>query len=253
MNNNPRFAKKRVGQIVAAAVLTGVSSGAFAGDFSLVDNKITWTLGSSAEAVIGSNGLAGDISIARSSSASSLPNVSFQLVDNENSTGEFNVRLFMEVKSENPALEIEMTLGVVKVTTSGGEVTGASMVTSGPGSERIFVFAKRGSMGLSADFSTISGMISSSGNTITVQTSNIVAALGNRDELFNQIIERFATNGEYEYRIGIKHISTTSDIVGDISRIGTTANGTFTASPLAAPTIWGQVLLSQLSTLKLLM
>ena len=41
MNNNPRFVKKRLSLLIAAGLLTGLGSAAYANDFSLSSNQLT--------------------------------------------------------------------------------------------------------------------------------------------------------------------------------------------------------------------
>ncbi|GFZ77468.1 hypothetical protein GCM10011403_20650 [Pseudohongiella nitratireducens] len=240
MNHVRRFRKSRLSQFIAAGVLATAGTSALAADFALQTNQITWTLGAvtnTTTATVANTGEAETISLLRGNDASALPNVSFTLQDLGNTSQTYDLRLFMQVKSTSGSNEVEMRLGVVRVTTNAGEVTSVSMVSNNadPDYETIDVYAKKESGGstinLNASFTTVANLISNNGDEVTINVNNVVSALSNDNSLFDDIIERFASVGSFDYAIGIE------DINGDGAKIGTQADGAFTVSPFAAPAI----------------
>lgn len=240
MNHVRRFRKSRLSQFIAAGVLAGAGTSAFAADFALQSNQISWTLGTvtnTTTATVADTGVAETISLLRGNDATALPNVSFTLQDLGNTSQTYDLRLFMQVKSTTSSNEVEMRLGVVRVTTVAGEITGVTMVSNNadPDYETIEVYAKKESGGstinLNASFATVSNLISNNGDDVTINVNNVVTELSNNNSLFDDIIERFAAVGSFDYVIGIQ------DINGDGAKIGTQASGAFTVSPFADPTI----------------
>lgn len=234
-----RFKKTRLSQLFAAGIIAGLGSSAFAGDFVLNNNQITWvstgTLTNTSTATIAETGVAETVNLLRGNDASALPNVSFTLEDLADTTGTYYIRLFMQVANQSSSNQVEMRLGVVQVAVNAGEVTSAQMITNqaDPNYAPVDVYARKSSGGstvnLNAQFATIAGMVTGSGNEVTVNVNNVVSALSGNNNLFDDIIERFASAGTFDYIIGI------NDDSANNGRIGTNDGGAFTVSPVAAP------------------
>lgn len=240
MQYRSTFKKRLLSQVISTSLLAGAATSAMAGDFVLSDNKINWANGAvSGSATVNAGGTADDIYLVHTSNANTLPNVSFTLEDLASTSDTYYVGLFMQVNSDSAINQVEMSLGTVQVTTVNGAVTGAAMVTSGGANYRpIKVNAQRSTGGstinLSADFNAQANMISFASNTVTVQVDNVISALSGNNNLFDDIIARFASNGEYSYSIGIQHLASTTGS----AEIGTNdGSNTFVKSPLAAPAI----------------
>ena len=232
------FKKTRLSQLLTAGVIAGLGSSAFAGDFVLQNNQITWTNGpttSATTATVAETGIAESISLLRGNDASSLPNVSFTLQDLAGTTGTYYIRLFMEVKSQSGNNQVEMRLGVVEVAVNGGTINSVGMITNqaDPNYAPVKVYARKESGGstlnLDAEFVTIAGMVTGSGNEVTVNVNNVVNALSGNNNLFDDIIQRFARTGDFDYVIGVKDDSPNG------GEIGTNDDGNFVVSPVAAP------------------
>ena len=232
------FKKTRLSQLLTAGVIAGLGSSAFAGDFVLQNNQITWTNGpttSATTATVAETGIAESISLLRGNDASSLPNVSFTLQDLAGTTGTYYIRLFMEVKSQSGNNQVEMRLGVVEVAVNDGTITDVDMITNqaDPNYAPVKVYARKESGGstlnLDAEFVTIAGMVTGSGNQVTVNVNNVVNALSGNNNLFDDIIQRFARTGDFDYVIGVKDDSPNG------GEIGTNDDGNFVVSPVAAP------------------
>lgn len=232
------FKKNRLSQLLTAGVIAGLGSSAFAGDFVLQNNQITWTNGpttSATTATVAETGIAESISLLRGNDASSLPNVSFTLQDLAGTTGTYYIRLFMEVKNQSGNNQVEMRLGVVEVAVNGGTITSVDMITNqaDPNYAPVKVYARKESGGstlnLDAEFVTIAGMVTGSGNEVTVNVNNVVNALSGNNNLFDDIIQRFARTGDFDYVIGVKDDSPNG------GEIGTNDDGNFVVSPVAAP------------------
>lgn len=233
-----RFKKTHLSKLIATGVIASLGSSVFAGDFVLETNQITWTNGpttNTTTATVAETGIAETISLLRGNDASSLPNVSFSLQDLANTTDTYYIRLFMEVKSQSSNNQVEMRLGVVKVEVAAGTVNSVDMVTNqaDPNYAPVKVYARKESGGstlnLDAEFVTIASMITGAGNEVTVNVANVVNALSGNNSLFDDIIERFASSGDFDYVIGVKDDSANG------GEIGTNDDGSFVVSPVAAP------------------
>lgn len=241
-----RFRKSRLSQLIAASVLASAGTSALASEFVLESNQVFWsnegTATSSTPATVAADGEAETISLQQTTDATTLPNVNFTLQDLSGSNTTYNLRLLMEVKGTSGNTEVEMRLGVVRVVTDGRGVQSVSMVSnSGDGSyESIQVYAKKVSGGatinLDANFSTIAGLVTDEGSgEVTINVNNVVDALIEENALFDDIIERFASVGEFDYVIGIEDVDNGAG-PGN-AQIGTQDSGTFTVSPFNAPAL----------------
>lgn len=238
------FKKRLLTQVISAGLLATAATPALAGDFVLVGNQISWNKGAvSGTATIDSGGNASTINLVNTSNATTLPNVTFSLEDYATTTDTYSLGIYMEVNSDSGNNQVEMSLGTVRVTTANGSITSVAMVTNtGDAHYRpVEVNAQKVSGGstlnLAASFAAKANMISNPAgnqNQVTIQVDNVVSALSGNNGLFDDIIERFASNGDYSYHIGIQHIHSTT---GN-AEIGTyDDNNDFTASGIAAPAI----------------
>jgi len=233
-----RFKKTHLSKYIATGIIASLGSSVFAGDFVLETNQITWTNGpttNTTTATVAETGVAETISLLRGNDANALPNVSFTLQDLANTTGTYYIRLFMQVKNQSGNNQVEMRLGVVEVDVTAGTVDSVDMITNqaDPNYAPVKVYARKESGGstlnLDAEFVTIASMITGAGNEVTVNVSNVVNALSGNNSLFDDIIERFASSGDFDYVIGVKDDSANG------GEIGTNDDGTFVVSPVAAP------------------
>ena len=244
MSHRSTFKKRLLSQVISAGLLATAATSTLAGDFVLVGNQISWNKGSvSGTATISENGVASEINLINTNNASTLPNVTFSLEDYASTSDTYSLGIYMEVNSDSGNNQVEMSLGTVRVTTVNGSITSVAMVTNtGDAHYRpVEVNAQKVSGGstlnLSASFAAKANMISNPAgnqNQVTIQVDNVVSALSGNNGLFDDIIERFASNGDYSYHIGIQHINSTT---GD-AEIGTyDDDNNFTASNVGAPSI----------------
>jgi hypothetical protein len=241
------FKQRLLCQLISAGLLTTAATSTMAGDFVLVGNQISWSKGAvTGTATIGSGGNASTINLVNTSDANTLPNVSFSLEDYATSTDTYSLGLYMEVNSDSSNNQVEMSLGTVRVTTVNGSITSVAMVTN-PGDafyRPVEVNAQKVGTGstvnLSASFAAKANMISNPGtdpNKVTIQVDNVIAALSGNNGLFDDIIERFASNGDYSYHIGIQFLDAQNNTVTS-AELGTyDDNNDFTASAVGAPAI----------------
>ncbi len=221
MNNNPRFIKNRLGQFIAATVLAGITSGAYAGNFSFTSNTINVPGHSGGNLFIDSDGIADSAELPTGSTFSSGSfNVSFGLTASDAPNGDYFVRVRMNINSQTKTNNIlNMILGVVKVTVSGGAVTGAAMVTTGqPNYGSISVSGSKqngtSALNVSSTFATGTNMLSSSGSTLTVRIDNIFSRLTGENALFDDIIGGFIVADHYNYSISVEPVGGTSLVLG---------------------------------------
>ncbi|GFZ77448.1 hypothetical protein GCM10011403_20600 [Pseudohongiella nitratireducens] len=244
MQHRSSFKKRLLSQVISAGLLASATTSAMAADFVLVGNQISWNKGAvSGTATIDSGGNASTISLVNTSNSSTLPNVTFSLEDYASTSDTYSLGIYMEVNSDSGNNQVEMSLGTVRVTTVNGSITSVAMVSnSGDAHYRpVEVNAQKVSGGstlnLSASFAAKANMISNPAgnqNQVTIQVDNVISALSGNNGLFDDIIERFASNGDYSYHIGIQHINSTT---GN-AEIGTyDDNNDFTASNVGAPSI----------------
>lgn len=244
MQHRSSFRKRLLSQVISAGLLATATTSAMAADFVLVGNQISWNKGAvSGTATIDSGGNASTISLVNTSNSSTLPNVTFSLEDYASTSDTYSLGIYMEVNSDSGNNQVEMSLGTVRVTTVNGSITSVAMVSnSGDAHYRpVEVNAQKVSGGstlnLSASFAAKANMISNPAgnqNQVTIQVDNVISALSGNNGLFDDIIERFASNGDYSYHIGIQHINSTT---GN-AEIGTyDDNNDFTASNVGAPAI----------------
>lgn len=247
MFHRSAFKQRLLCQVISAGLLTTAATSALAGDFVLVGNQISWTKGAvTGTATIGSGGNASTINLVNTNDANTLPNVSFSLEDYATSTDTYSLGLYMEVNSDSNDNQVEMSLGTVRVTTVNGSITSVAMVTNtGDDHYRpVEVNAQKVGSGstinLSASFAAKANMISNPGtdpNKVTIQVDNVIAALSGNNGLFDDIIERFASNGDYSYHIGIQFLDAANNTVTS-AELGTyDDNNDFTASAVGAPAI----------------
>lgn len=242
-----RFKKRLLNQVISAGLLATAATSALAGDFVLVGNQISWNKGSvTGTATIGSGGSASTINLVNTSNASTLPNVTFSLEDYASTSDTYSLGIYMEVNSDSGNNQVEMSLGTVRVTTANGSIMSVVMVTNDGDSHYrpVEVNAQKVSGGstvnLSASFAAKANMISNPGsntNQVTIQVDNVVSALTGNNGLFDDIIERFASNGDYSYHIGIQFLDAADNTVST-AELGTyDDNNDFTASAVGAPAI----------------
>lgn len=241
------FKQRLLCQFISAGLLTTAATSTMAGDFVLVGNQISWSKGAvTGTATIGSGGNASTINLVNTNDANTLPNVSFSLEDYATSNDTYSLGLYMEVNSDSSNNQVEMSLGTVRVTTVNGSITSVAMVTNtGDAFYRpVEVNAQKVGTGstinLSASFAAKANMISNPGtdpNKVTIQVDNVIAALSGNNGLFDDIIERFASNGDYSYHIGIQFLDAADNTVTS-AELGTyDDNNDFTASAVGAPAI----------------
>jgi|GEM_PF-1095656 len=242
-----RFKKRLLSQVISAGLLATAATSTLAGDFVLVGNQISWNKGAvSGTATIAENGVASEINLVNTNNATTLPNVTFSLEDYASLSDTYSLGIYMEVNSDSGNNQVEMSLGTVRVTTVNGSITSVAMVTnSGDAHYRpVEVNAQKVSGGstlnLSASFAAKANMISNPAgnqNQVTIQVDNVVSALSGNNGLFDDIIERFASNGDYSYHIGIQFLDAADNNATD-AELGTyDDDNNFTASNVGAPAI----------------
>jgi hypothetical protein len=230
MNNNLRFTRKRLSQVIAAAVFTSVSAGAFAGDFSLIHNNITLIGGSGGSVGVEADGIASPAMIP--TSVGGLPDLSFGLKAADAEAGEYYVRLRMSINSQTKSNSLNLSsLGTVKVTIDGsGNLTGATMVTEGQDYYQDIAVSGTKQSGsstfsVSGNFAAKTTMLSFSAGSITLEVNDILAHLSGR-ELFDDIIGGFNYDDHYTYSIHLQPVAGPTALV-----FGHDGGATFTAFP----------------------
>ncbi|MDF1622628.1 MAG: hypothetical protein P1V33_04050 [Pseudohongiella nitratireducens] len=235
----PRLKKSHLSKLILTGLLSSLASSAFAGNFVLQNNQISWvssgTSTNTSTATIASTGVADTINLLKGNDASALPKVSFTLEDLADTTGIYYIRLFMQIADQSNNNQLEMRLGVVEMAVDAGDITNAQIITNqaDPNYAFVHVYAQKESdsttLNLDAEFSTRADMVTGGGNDVTINMDNVISALSGNNSLFDGIIERFASTGTFDYIIGVKDDSING------GRIGTNDGGAFTVSPVAVP------------------
>lgn len=244
MNN--RSLKGHIRQLVAAGLLTGLGTTAYAGDFSLASNQISLSPGGAVS--VADNGLVAPITIGTintSDDLDQLPTWSFTL-QNNGDDGVYTVRVGVVIESQTKNRRLEASIGQVEVTVSGGDVTGIT-TPSGQIAVRAFDIDTFYAFTRSAAL----GVLSISGNDTINFNGDDLVNLTNEDA--ERLLEGLTHDDQYTYSILFQLVSGPDMAVGTMNadyvpfpRLGTNctdsaalASSFFTLSGTGNPSLAG--------------
>ena len=239
MNNNPRFIKKRLCQLVAAGLLLGAGSSVYANDFSLVDNQFTIseTAASapdfSVTATLGSDGVLDttgaslpQFDLSNAALNSGIPTFSFT-IDSDgltaNTTHSFKIGLSISDDASPTTRRFEAYLGTLTLA-----VDGSKNVTGTIPSQNLNVRAKKGSATFyqAINNPSVNGPVSISGGTITLSGSEAVTLLkAQGNDALDAVLDNFTLNGTFTFRVVIEETTAGS------AKLGVRSDSAFTAVP----------------------
>ena len=239
MNNNPRFVKKRLCQLVAAGLLLGAGSSVYANDFSLVDNQFTIseTAASapdfSVTATLGSDGVLDttgaslpQFDLSNAALNSGIPTFSFT-IDSDgltaNTTHSFKIGLSISDDASPTTRRFEAYLGTLTLA-----VDGSKNVTGTIPSQNLNVRAKKGSATFyqAINNPSVNGPVSISGGTITLSGSEAVTLLkAQGNDALDSVLDNFTLNGTFTFRVVIEETTAGS------AKLGVRSDSAFTAVP----------------------
>ena len=257
MQHRSNFRKRLLSQLITASLMATASTHVLAqetdADFAFIDNEIDFAQGSDAStATLAEGGSTGTINIVNTGNAanSSLPTISFSLEDYNSTSATYALGLYLEINSDANNDQIEMSLGTLQVTTANGAVTAVALIdNTGDANYRpIKVNAKKvienAEVDVSAQFDANSNMVEFANSTVTLRIDNVAAAMVGNDQLFDEIDDRFATNGEFSYTLGIHYIDSDTGTGAAIGYYDATDGFTESVQPapsfdLGTPTLSG--------------
>lgn len=243
MNNNPRFVKKRLSLLIAAGLLTGLGSAAYANDFSLSSNQLTIknTVGevvtTIATATLGSDGVldaAGDnlpnIDLSNTTLSGGMPTFEFRINSEGlragNTSNSFKIGLSIVDDNAPTTRRFEAFIGELTL-----NVDGSGNVTGTIPSQNMQVRAKKGSATFYEAINNPSsnGPFRIEGGNLTFSGSDAVTLLKAKgDSVLDGILDGFTLNGTFTFRVVIEE-----NLPGPTAaRVGfRSAGGTFTPVP----------------------
>ena len=239
MNNNPRFVKKRLCQLVAAGLLLGAGSSGYANDFSLVDNQFTIseTAASapdfSVTATLGIDGVLDttgaslpQFDLSNAALNSGIPTFSFT-IDSDgltaNTTHSFKIGLSISDDANPTTRRFEAYLGTLTLA-----VDGSKNVTGTIPSQNLNVRAKKGSATFyqAINNPSVNGPVSISGGTITLSGSEAVTLLkAQGNDALDAVLDNFTLDGTFTFRVVIEETTAGS------AKLGVRSDSAFTAVP----------------------
>ncbi len=239
MNNNPRFVKKRLCQLVAAGLLLGAGSSVYANDFSLVDNQFTIseTAASapdfSVTATLGIDGVLDttgaslpQFDLSNAALNSGIPTFSFT-IDSDgltaNTTHSFKIGLSISDDASPTTRRFEAYLGTLTLA-----VDGSKNVTGTIPSQNLNVRAKKGSATFyqAINNPSVNGPVSISGGTITLSGSEAVTLLkAQGNDALDAVLDNFTLDGTFTFRVVIEETTAGS------AKLGVRSDSAFTAVP----------------------
>ena len=239
MNNNPRFVKKRLCQLVAAGLLLGAGSSVYANDFSLVDNQftisetaasapdfsVTATLG--VDGVLDTTGASlPQFDLSNAALNSGIPTFSFT-IDSDgltaNTTHSFKIGLSISDDANPTTRRFEAYLGTLTLA-----VDGSKNVTGTIPSQNLNVRAKKGSATFyqAINNPSVNGPVSISGGTITLSGSEAVTLLkAQGNDALDAVLDNFTLDGTFTFRVVIEETTAGS------AKLGVRSDSAFTAVP----------------------
>lgn len=197
------FRRKLLSQAIIAGLSFGTAGSVLAGadsDFYLTGNAVT--VGSSV-ATVGNNGVISTTTVTRTTNSSTLPNVTLPLSDLQTaSTHTF--RVGMQATLGTSILEVR--LGVVTLATdANGDITSFDLADApaDPGFEKTYAWVRlNGNVTVTAEFNVPSGMISRSGNNLTLNMSTIINEISAQGAVADALAA-FTTTGTVNYKLAL--------------------------------------------------
>ena len=241
MNNNPRFIKKRLCQLVAAGLLLGAGSSVYANDFSLTSNQFTISSKPGAAAAdnftvtatLGSDGVLDTtgsslpkFDLSSDTLKSGIPTFSFTIDPSglvANTTHSFKIGLSISDDASPTTRRFEAFLGTLTLA-----VDGSKNVTGTIPSQDLKVRAKKGSATFyqAINNPSANGPVSISGGTITLSGSQAVTLLkAQGNDALDAVLNSFTLNGTFTFRVVIEETTSGS------ASLGVRSGSAFTAVP----------------------
>ena len=241
MNDNPRFIKKRLCQLVAAGLLLGAGSSAYANDFSLTSNQFTISSKPGAAAAdnftvtatLGSDGVLDTtgsslpkFDLSSDTLNSGIPTFSFTIDPSglvANTTHNFKIGLSISDDASPTTRRFEAFLGTLTLA-----VDGSKNVTGTIPSQDLKVRAKKGSATFyqAINNPSANGPVSISGGTITLSGSQAVSLLkAQGNDALDAVLNSFTLNGAFTFRVVIEETTSGS------ASLGVKSGSAFTAVP----------------------
>ena len=223
MNNNPRFIKKRLCQLVAAGLLLGAGSSVYANNFSLTSNQFTISSKPGAAAAdnftvtatLGSDGVlfTTDLSLPKfdlssDTLKSGIPTFSFTIDPSglvANKTHNFKIGLSISDDASPTTRRFEAFLPTLTLA-----VDGSKNVTGTIPTQDLKVRAKKGSATFyqAINNPSANGPVSISGATITLSGSQAVTLLkAQGNAALDAVLDSFTLNGAFTFRVVIQEIA----------------------------------------------
>lgn len=230
-------------KILSQAILTGLGF-SMAGsvlaapdsDFYTTSNSVT--VGTSI-ASVNTSGIISTTVVTEGTSTSTLPNITIPLSDLQTASTH-QIRVGVKVTSGSNVLEVR--LGVVNLTTDGSGISTFELADApaDPGYEKTYAYAKlSGNITVQSVFNVPSGMITASGNNITLNMSTIINEIDSTGAVADALTA-FTAAGTLNYKVAINQISGTDG--ASAARLGHYDGSTYTPSPQAVA--WEDVTLS---------
>ena len=241
MNNNPRFIKKRLCQLVAAGLLLGAGSSVYANNFSLTSNQFTISSKPGAAAAdnftvtatLGSDGVlfTTDLSLPKfdlssDTLKSGIPTFSFTIDPSglvANKTHNFKIGLSISDDASPTTRRFEAFLPTLTLA-----VDGSKNVTGTIPTQDLKVRAKKGSATFyqAINNPSANGPVSISGATITLSGSQAVTLLkAQGNDALDAVLNSFTLNGTFTFRVVIEETTSGS------ASLGVRSDSAFTAVP----------------------
>lgn len=236
MKNNRR-SKNRLGQIVLAGMLTGLGVYANAGEFTLIDNKLTIvgsgaSAGFSQSATVDSTGAVTNVANVPISTNVGIPSFNFQINQNNVVAGTYTFTIGVIFDDDNNSSRLETKITTLNLTVDGsGGVTGTIPAQN----LRLLGRTSSGSVQISADIpnSAANGPVTVTGGTVSFNGSNLISRISNSNSYFKDLIlPEFNKAASYTYTIVIEQTNGAAQQFGIDSDAG--AGYTFAAFPDAA-------------------
>ena len=239
MNNNPRFVKKRLCQLVAAGLLLGAGSSVYANNFSLTSNQFTISETNASDpdfsvtATLGSDGVLDttganlpQFDLSNSTLNTGIPTFSFT-IDSDgltaNTTHSFKIGLSISDDANPTTRRFEAYLGTLTLA-----VDGSKNVTGTIPSQNLNVRAKKGSATFyqAINNPSVNGPVSISGGTITLSGSEAVTLLkAQGNDALDAVLDNFTLDGTFTFRVVIEETTAGS------AKLGVRSDSAFTAVP----------------------
>ena len=239
MNNNPRFVKKRLCQLVAAGLLLGAGSSVYANNFSLTSNQFTISETNASDpdfsvtATLGSDGVLDttganlpQFDLSNSTLNTGIPTFSFT-IDSDgltaNTTHSFKIGLSISDDANPTTRRFEAYLGTLTLA-----VDGSKNVTGTIPSQNLNVRAKKGSATFyqAINNPSVNGPVSISGGTITLSGSEAVTLLkAQGNDALDAVLDNFTLDGTFTFRVVIE------ETTAGAAKLGVRSDSAFTAVP----------------------